>query len=172
MQVEISDYDPRWPEMFEAEAVRLREALGALARRIEHVGSTSVPGLAAKAVIDIQVSLDAVQPMDAYRPALEGLGYTHLSLPEPGDDVYPFFLRPPAWPTTHHVHCCALGGLEERKHLAFRDWLRSHPEDRLAYEDLKRRLAAEQPHVFAYTAGKDGLVRALLEKALAAGGPS
>ncbi len=166
----VVPYDPAWPRLFDEEAERLRGALGAVALRIEHVGSTSVPGLAAKAVIDIQVSVAAVQPMDAYEPALRGLGYTHTSLPEPGDDVYPFFHRPERWPTTHHVHVCKLGGEEERRHLAFRDWLRTHPEDRDAYAALKRRLAEDVDEgdlgsLFRYTESKSDFVVALEKRA-------
>jgi GrpB-like predicted nucleotidyltransferase (UPF0157 family) len=167
MQVEIADYDPAWEALFQAEATRIEDTLGALARRVEHVGSTSVPGLAAKPVIDIQVSVEHVVPLDGYSGMLVELGYTHVSLPEPGDDVYPFFLRPPSWPTTHHVHVCELGGVEEQRHLMFRDWLREHPEDRDAYADLKRRLA-EELDVFAYTSAKGDFVRDIDARARAA----
>ena len=159
----VHPYDPEWPKRFEDEAARLREALGATALRIEHNGSTAVPGLCAKPVIDIQVSVARVQPMDAYRGALEQLGYSHLSLPEPGDDVYPFFHRPKSWPTTHHVHVCEAGGLEERRHLAFRDWLRAHPTDRDAYGRLKQKLADETDEndvlsVMRYTSAKTDFI--------------
>lgn len=172
MDLQLVPYDPGWPKVFEEEAARIALALGDLARRIEHVGSTSVPGLAAKPIVDIQISVTAVQPMDSYRPILEELGYTHVSLPDPGDDVYPYFLRPPRWPPTHHVHVCEWGGLEESRHLAFRDWLREHPDDRQAYEDLKRALAAKvvsgAPATFLrYTEGKTDFVRSIEAKALA-----
>ncbi len=166
MKVEIDEYDPAWPTAFQAEARRIEETVGPIAMRIEHIGSTSVPGLAAKPVIDIQVSVGQVTPLDAYSGMLVELGYTHVSLPEPGDDVYPFFLRPASWPTTHHVHVCECGGIEERRHLLFRDWLRQHPEDRQAYEDLKRRLAAELDDVFAYSEGKTAFIRAIEKRAL------
>ena len=164
MKVEIADYDPAWASAFEAEARRIEGALGPVAKRIEHVGSTAVPGLGAKPVIDIQVSVEQVAPLDAYSGKLVELGYTHVSLPEPGDDVYPFFLRPPSWPTTHHVHVCELGGLEEGRHLRFRDWLREHPEDRQAYDALKRDLAAKFD-AFGYTEAKGDFVRAIEARA-------
>jgi GrpB-like predicted nucleotidyltransferase (UPF0157 family) len=163
MKVEVVDYDPAWPASFDAETWRIDGALGAIAKRIEHVGSTAVPGLGAKPVIDIQVSVEQVAPLDAYSGLLAGIGYTHVSLPEPGDDVYPFFLRPPSWPTTHHVHVCELGGLEERRHLGFRDWLREHPDDRQAYDELKRDLAARLD-VFGYSEAKTDFVRAIEER--------
>lgn len=172
MEFQVAEYDPAWPALFQAEAERLSAALGDVARRIEHTGSTSVPGLAAKPIIDIQLSVDAVQPMETYKPTLEGLGFTHVSLPEPGDAVYPLFLRPPGWPSTHHVHVCEVGGFEERRHLAFRDWLREHEEDRRAYEALKKSLAAQvdpddPATFFQYTEGKTDFIRGIEAVALA-----
>ena len=167
----LSTYDPGWPTRFESEAARLHDALGELALRIEHVGSTSIPGLHAKNVIDIQVSLASITPLAPLTARLEPLGYHHLSLPSPGDDVYPFFHRPATWPTTHHVHLCRAGELEERKHLAFRDWLRSHPEDRDRYAELKQSLAdqtdADDPFsVMKYTADKGDWIMQTTQRAL------
>jgi GrpB-like predicted nucleotidyltransferase (UPF0157 family) len=136
MRVEIADYDPAWPATFEAEKVRLREALGEIAQRIDHVGSTAVLGLAARPVIDIQVSVAREQPIDDYRERLEGIGYTFTIFP------VAYFYRPEAWPHTYHVHVREAGGFDERRILSFRDWLRVHPEDCKAYEALKRELAS------------------------------
>lgn len=141
----IVPYDPSWPAAFEAEAGRLRQALGPLALRIDHVGSTAVPGLAAKPVIDIQISVKDLQPLEVWRPALEALGYRHV--PDPDDATYPFLHRPAAWPHTHHIHVCAAGGAEERRHLAFRDALRARPELAAAYAELKCSLAREHSAV-------------------------
>jgi GrpB-like predicted nucleotidyltransferase (UPF0157 family) len=138
----ITPYDPAWAAAFEAERIRLAEALGPLARRIDHNGSTSVPGLAAKPVIDIQISVDSLQPFEAYGSPLQVLGYTHL--PHAEDDlVCPFFHRPATWPHTHHIHVVEHGGREERRTLAFRDHLREHADAKQAYADLKRRLATQ-----------------------------
>ena len=139
--IEIAPYDPAWAERFTREAERLRGALGAVAVRIDHVGSTSVPGLAAKPVIDIQISVRRLEPMTPYRAPLEALGYTFLFDPEFPD--YPFFHLPAAHPHTHHIHLCEVNGLHERRHLAFRDYLRAHPETVAEYEALKRRLAPQ-----------------------------
>ncbi len=139
--IEIVPYDSTWPREFEAERDRIARALGGIARRIEHNGSTAVPGLAAKPIIDIQIAVDRLQPMDVYAPALEALGYIHV--PHADDSVCPFFHRPREWPHTHHVHVVEAGGKEERRTLAFRDYLRAHPRAAREYEDLKRRLAAE-----------------------------
>ena len=138
--VVLQEYDPRWPVLFETEALRLRAAFGSMALQIEHVGSTAVPGLAAKPVIDIQVSVASLAPHGRYVTALAGLGYRHVALGD-FDLVYPFFHKPAEWPATHHVHLCEAAGEQEWKHLAFRDHLRAHPREAARYESLKRELA-------------------------------
>ncbi len=140
MTLAIVDYDARWPAMFEAERGRIAAALGARALRIEHNGSTAVPGLAAKPIIDIQVSVAALQPLAPLIAALTPLGYVHV--PHADDAFCPFLHRPAAWPHTHHVHLVEAGGLEERRTLAFRDYLRAHADAAREYERLKRQLAA------------------------------
>jgi GrpB-like predicted nucleotidyltransferase (UPF0157 family) len=138
--IEIVPYDSDWPRAFDIERDRIRAALGDIAVRIDHHGSTAVAGLAAKPVIDIQISVSCLQPMDAYAAALAQLGYVHV--PHEDDAVCPFFHRPPAAPHTHHVHVVAAGSEAERRTLAFRDYLRTHPQDARDYEALKRHLAA------------------------------
>jgi len=138
--IEIVPYDPQWPRAFEAERDRIRSALGSLARRIEHNGSTAVPGLAAKPVIDIQVSVARLQPLESFGAPLASLGYVHV--PSADDGWCPFFHRPRDWPHTHHVHVVEAGGEEERRTLAFRDYLRANPAAAREYEALKRGLAA------------------------------
>ena len=139
--IEIVPYDPRWPREFEAERDRILAAFGSRAIRIDHNGSTAVPGLSAKPVIDIQISVATLHPVDAHAPLLENLGYSHG--PHADDDPCPFFHRPAAWPHTHHVHLVEAGGDEERRTLAFRDFLRAHPPAAREYEALKRQLAIE-----------------------------
>src|SRR5271169_4529127 len=95
-KIEVVPYDPGWPAAFEAEAARIRTALGGLALRIDHHGSTAIPGLGAKPIIDIQVSVATLQPLSAYRAALEAIGYIHV--PHPDDTFCPFFHRPQHWP--------------------------------------------------------------------------
>jgi GrpB-like predicted nucleotidyltransferase (UPF0157 family) len=140
-KIEIVPYDPGWPAAFEAEALRLRLALKALALRIDHHGSTAVPGLAAKPIIDIQVSVARLQPLAAYAVPLEAVGYVHV--PHSDDSFCPFFHRPIQWPHSHHVHVVERGGPEERRTLAFRDYLRDHADVAREYEDLKKTKAAE-----------------------------
>jgi GrpB-like predicted nucleotidyltransferase (UPF0157 family) len=136
----ISQYDSSWPALFEEEAYRLRAVLGSTALRIEHVGSTAVPGLAAKPVIDIQVSVASLAPHGRYVDVMSSLGYRHVALGD-FDLVYPFFHKPVEWPGTHHVHLCEVGSEQEWRHLAFRDYLRAHPDVAAQYELLKRDLA-------------------------------
>jgi GrpB-like predicted nucleotidyltransferase (UPF0157 family) len=137
--IEIVPYDPGWPQQFEEERARLQTVLGPMVRRIDHHGSTAVPGLAAKPIIDIQVSVDSLDPIDAYRRPLATLGYVHV--PHADDDRCPFFHRPGVWPHTHHVHVVVSGSDEERRTIAFRDYLRVHPEAAREYERLKRVVA-------------------------------
>src|SRR5262249_50256518 len=91
--------------------------------------------------IDIQISVARLRPMEAYASALARLGYTHV--PHEDDAVCPFFHRPAEWPHTHHVHVVEAGSEEEQRTLAFRDYLRAHPDAAREYEALKRRLADE-----------------------------
>lgn len=135
----VVPYDPRWPVEFEAERGRIRVALGALALRIDHHGSTAVPGLAAKPIIDIQVSVERLHPLELYVVGLVRIGYRHL--PHADDAFCPFFHRPDTWPHTHHVHIVEAGGEEERRTLAFRDYLRAHVEVAREYVALKEKLA-------------------------------
>jgi len=122
--IEIVPYDSGWTLQFEAEAARIRAALGATALRIDHNGSTSIPGMRAKPVIDIQISVAKLQPLATFGDPLETIGYHHV--PHPDDAFCPFFHRPADWPHTHHVHVVEHGGIEERRTLAFRDYLRDH----------------------------------------------
>ena len=140
--IELVAYDATWPGRFESEARLLRAALGPRALRIEHVGSTAVAGLVAKPIIDIQVSVATLDDPAAFDATLGAAGYTHVVLDPAFDHLYPFFAKPLAWPRTHHVHLCIAGSREEARHLAFRDYLRAHPDAAREYLELKRKLAA------------------------------
>ena len=132
--IELVSHRSSWPELFEQERVRIAAALGPLARRIDHIGSTAVAGLDAKDIIDIDVSVEDPEEEGAYVAKLERAGY-HLRVREPGHRM----LRAPALDV--HVHICACGSDWERRHLLFRDWLRIDAEDRERYLAVKRRLA-------------------------------
>lgn len=169
----IAPYDPAWVASFSAEAQRIRVSFGAEAERIEHVGSTSVPGLAAKPVIDIQVSVPSLARRDLHRQRLIELGYTHFPLGD-FDLVYPFFKRPETWPSTHHIHLCESGSEQERVHLAFRDYLRLHPTVAAEYAELKRQLATMHDGLTlqsqeSYSLSKTAFVRRVLQFAAQAG---
>ena len=139
--IEIVTYRHEWQRAFAEEAKLLRQQFGDRAIRIDHVGSTSVQGLAAKAVIDIQVSFASLEPRATLVAEMAALGYLHVDLGE-FDQVYPFFTKPGIWPSTHHVHMCVTGSQEERHHLAFRDYLRLHSDVAADYAQLKSALAA------------------------------
>ena len=172
--IEIVPYDPNWPSFFTAERDRIAAALGGLALRIDHNGSTSVPGLAAKPIIDIQISVRGLQPLETFGAPLSSLGYVHV--PHPDDSFCPFFHQPATWPHTHHVHVVESGGVEEKRTLAFRDYLREHPEIAREYENLKRDLASQHtasdfPSREAYANAKTEFITYITERALVKGYP-
>jgi ribosomal-protein-alanine N-acetyltransferase len=173
-QLRLVSYDPAWPAAFAAERDRIASALGARALRIDHHGSTAVPGLEAKPIIDIQVSVGSLNPLSSYAEALAEAGYFHA--PHPDDAWCPFFYRPAAWPHTHHVHLVESGGDAERRTLAFRDYLRDRADVARDYALLKRELsrrydAGELHGLEGYADAKTEFVVATTDIALAAGYP-
>ena len=161
----LASYDPSWPARFQAEAARIRAALGELAVAVDHVGSTSVPGLAAKPIVDIQVSVRSMMPRTAYVEPLRALGY-RWSL-DPWSDEHEYFSTEDG-SAAFHIHVCPPGSEWERRHLAFRDWLRAHPDDAAAYERLKRRLAERHPRdILAYVDGKTPFIHEIEARASA-----
>lgn len=132
--IHIVDYNPAWPERFTTERRRIAAALGTTARRIDHIGSTAVPGLAAKPILDIDLSVPDVEDETAYLDSLLAAGY-QLRVREQGHRM----VRTPQRDV--HVHVSTVGSEWERRHLLFRDWLRRDAQDRAAYEQLKRQLA-------------------------------
>jgi GrpB-like predicted nucleotidyltransferase (UPF0157 family) len=173
-ELQIVSYDPDWPEAFAAEAIRLRGALRTLALRIDHNGSTSITGLSAKPIIDIQVSVVSLQPLEQFDERLRAIEYVHV--PDPDDSFCPFFHRPRRWPHSHHVHLVESGGAEERRTLAFRDYLREHPAAAQKYEALKRELAAKVAATNcesreAYARAKTDFIERIVALALTEGYP-
>jgi GrpB-like predicted nucleotidyltransferase (UPF0157 family) len=170
-EVIIVPYDPAWPALYEAEAARLRAALPAdLVLAMEHFGSTAIPGLAAKPVIDILVAVPSIaEARERTVAPLEALGYAFWADNPKRDRL--FFVKglPPAPRRTHHVHMTELEG-EAWRRLRFRDHLRTHAEAREAYLALKLDLARRFPDDReAYTEGKQSFVDAIMAQASSAG---
>src|SRR5215471_8418404 len=154
-EIVIVDYNPLWPEKFQKHAEILSQALGTKALSIEHVGSTSVPGLAAKPIIDIIVQVDNSGDEPAYLPALLAAGYV-LRVCEP-DWHQHRMVRTPELDV--HIHVFSTGCIEVTRQLAFRNHLRRNAEDRLLYQSTKRRLAKEDwPDMDAYARAKAEVV--------------
>jgi GrpB-like predicted nucleotidyltransferase (UPF0157 family) len=164
--VELSEYDSRWPVMFDREATRIRAALGDRVRLLEHAGSTSVPGLAAKPIIDMVMAVaDSTAEAD-YVPPMEAAGFV-LRIREPEWFEHRLFKgTDPA----SNIHVFSEGTPEIDRMLTFRDWLRTHDEDRLLYERTKRDLAARQwKYVQHYADAKTEVVREIINRAMTAG---
>jgi GrpB-like predicted nucleotidyltransferase (UPF0157 family) len=157
--IRLVAYDPEWPAQYDRIHDRLQGALGTRARMIEHIGSTAVPGLLAKPIIDVLVTVDDVEDEGAYASAITRLGHD-LRVREPGHRMF----RPASLDT--HVHVWNEGSREQRDHLLLRDWLRHSADDCATYARLKRRLADEDwPDVNYYAQAKGGLIGELLDRA-------
>jgi GrpB-like predicted nucleotidyltransferase (UPF0157 family) len=165
--VQIVDYDPAWPWLFEREARRIQTALGNRTLLIEHVGSTSVPGLAAKPRIDVLLVVADSADESAYVPALEAVGYV-LRIREPDWHEHRMFNGPD---TDVNLHVFSPGSPEVDRMLLFRDWLRSHASDRQLYERTKRELARKDwKHMQNYADAKTSVVEEILARARRDGG--
>ena len=163
--VTLADYDPAWPVLFEREAARIRSILGERVRLLEHVGSTSVPGLPAKPIIDIVLAVPDSSDEAAYLPPMEAAGYV-LRIREP--EWFEHRLFRGTDPGTN-VHVFTVGSSEIDRMLAFRDWLRSRDDERQLYERTKRELAARDwKYVQHYADAKTDVVEAIIARALAA----
>ena len=157
--VRIVPYDPSWRSTFDTEAARLSRALGDIVAELHHIGSTAIPGIHAKPVIDILLEVTDLASLDARSSAMEPLGYEVMG--EFGIPGRRYFRRNDAARTrTHQVHSFAIGSAEAKRHLAFRDYMRAHPDAAREYGALKVRLAAEHPDsIEAYMDGKDAFVK-------------
>jgi GrpB-like predicted nucleotidyltransferase (UPF0157 family) len=160
--IDLAEYDPEWPRLYERESERIGAALGPKALRIEHVGSTSVPGLAAKPLIDIVLVVADTRDEADYVPPLEAAGYV-LRIREPDWFEHRLFKGPD---TNVNVHTFSEGCEEIERMVAFRDWLRTHDDDRDLYLAAKRELAArEWKHVQNYADAKSAVVREIVVRA-------
>ena len=161
--VEIYDYDPAWVDEFRQIGASLCKVLGDVACRIDHIGSTSVVGLAAKPIIDVQVSVQALEPIDAYLPQLEALGYRWRK--DNTERTKRYFREAPGQRRTH-IHVRKRGSWHEQYALLCRDYLRSHADDQRTYEGVKRQLAARYYHNrHAYTDAKSDIFWELIRRA-------
>jgi GrpB-like predicted nucleotidyltransferase (UPF0157 family) len=161
--ITVVDYDPDWPLLFETLRTKIAGALGDLAATIEHVGSTAVPGLAAKPIIDMDVLLRSASDLSVCIERLAALGYRHRG--DLGVPKREAFATPPGQPA-HHLYVCLPESREFRRHIALRDYLRTHPSDAGAYEALKRSLAVRyRDERAAYNDGKREFVESLLRTA-------
>ena len=168
-EVEIVNYDPRWPALFDEEAKRLRAILDpTVIVGLEHFGSTAIPGLAAKPIIDILIAVRSLPDAQAsFVEALRKLDYIYWAENPKKDRM--FFVKgmPPFGSRrSHHVHVTEPQG-EMWQRLAFRDYLRAHPEEAQTYERLKRRLASEhRADREAYTDAKLAYIEGVMRKAM------
>jgi GrpB-like predicted nucleotidyltransferase (UPF0157 family) len=158
----LAEYDAAWPALFEREAARIRSALGDDARLVEHAGSTSVPGLAAKPIIDIVLAVPDSANEASYVPALEAAGYV-LRIREPDWFEHRVFKGPD---TNVNLHVFTIGAGEVERMLLFRDWLRANPADRDLYLQTKRELVSRDwQYVQNYADAKTAVVDAIIERA-------
>lgn len=169
----VLPYDPRWPAVFEALREVFQRGLGELAIGIEHVGSTAVPGLPAKPILDIDVVVSARSHIPQAIERLVTLGYRHegdLGIPgreafaRDGAEDVPLDGTARRWPD-HHLYLCLADSHELHRHLTFRDWLRSHPESAAEYGALKLHLSqVHREDRTAYTEAKTEFVEAILRE--------
>ncbi len=171
--VEIAPYDPAWPDAFLREKQHLLACLPSeLILRVEHFGSTAVPGLAAKPIVDMLVEVSDLEvTRERIAPVLEAQGYDYFWRPTFGDDGPPFYAwfikRDPATQIrTHHIHMVDASFTRHWDTLLFRDYLVEHPEVAKQYEELKRRVAAEHPaDRVAYTHAKTAFIESVTQQA-------
>ena len=168
-EVVIVPYDPAWKDAFERIRQMLDDTIGAYLQTIEHVGSTSVEGLGAKPVIDVDAVLRSADDFRAVRAALEACGYQHQGdLGLPGREA---FFRPKDYndwernTMKYHLYVCFPDAVPYREHLAFRDYLRAHPQARQDYQQLKEQLAEQFRYdVDSYCERKTEFVRSILAR--------
>jgi len=161
-QLQLCGYAADWPDHYTKWRAKITSALGDTARRIEHVGSTSVPGMCAKPIIDIQISVDSLADEEQYVPALAKIGAQLRSR----DDLHRYFRPFVGQPREFHIHVCEVGSGWERDHLLFRDYLRTHSDARDAYARAKQAALRDWPDDWwGYTDAKTDVIVTILERA-------
>jgi GrpB-like predicted nucleotidyltransferase (UPF0157 family) len=166
MKVHVAPYDPSWLTEFTAEAQRIRAALGGVAVAVHHIGSTAIPGIFAKPIIDILVEVDDIRTFDAFSSAFAGLGYEAKG--EFGIPGRRYFRKESTEGVrTHQIHAFERCSPASERHLAFRDYMIGRPAIAQSYSLLKQQLAASHPDdIEAYMDGKDTFIKEHEEKAL------
>ena len=160
----IVPYNPRWPEMFQTEAKKINAVFGAELVAIHHIGSTSVPGLNAKPIIDIMPVVRDIEQVDQFNPAMVELGYEPKG--EYGIPGRRYFRKGGDVHRTHHVHAFQEDNEEVTRHLIFRDYLIAHPHVAQQYAALKIEVAKQHPHdIYGYMDGKDAFIRETIQHA-------
>lgn len=158
-------YSKIWPGMFRAEAARITAVLGDEVVAVHHIGSTAVPGMSAKPIMDILLEVRGISRLDRPAPEMACMGYGAKG--EFGIPGRRFFVKPDEARPTHHVHAYGVGDPEIERHLAFRDYVISHPEDARDYARLKEDLARRFPaDIEGYVDGKDAFVSAVEKRAM------
>ena len=164
--VEIVDYDPQWPNQYEKERSNILDAIGHKALAIEHIGSTAVPGLGAKPIIDIMAGVEGSADADECVRLLETIGYDDVTHQPEMQDWY-YCLGKGFHSVGYHLHLVRNGSEHWEKHIVFRDYLRSHPETAREYDHLKRRLASEHgSNRLAYTEAKTSFIESIISKTI------
>jgi GrpB-like predicted nucleotidyltransferase (UPF0157 family) len=162
-RVILVPYNPDWPRRFEEERHTLAGVFAGTEASIEHIGSTAVPGLGSKPVIDVMVGVGALTDVEARIPALEATGYEYVQKHEQQLPERRYFGKPRQRPREFHLHCVVKGSDFWIKHLAFRDYLRAHPDVAAAYYELKRDLATRLTKE-EYTEAKSPFIQSVLRK--------
>ena len=159
-------HSPDWAAAFRDEAERLRAALGEEVVAVHHVGSTAIPGIKAKPIIDVLLEAREVERLDDFGLEMTALGYEARG--EFGIPGRRFFVKHTEGRRTHHIHAFTTGNPELERHLAFRDFMISHPKEAAAYGRLKEDLARRFPtDIEAYMDGKDAFIKEMEKRALA-----
>jgi GrpB-like predicted nucleotidyltransferase (UPF0157 family) len=156
-------YDAEWPESFRRLGRELRAALQHRANRIDHIGSTSIGGMSAKPILDIQISVTCLEPVEEYKPSLESVGFNWRA---GNPDLTKRYFREAPGQRRVHIHVRQSGSWGEQFSLLFRDYLRAHSKDAAAYSELKHRLARELcTNRQAYTDAKSPFIWAVMRAA-------
>jgi GrpB-like predicted nucleotidyltransferase (UPF0157 family) len=164
-KVEVVPHNSHWRDAFEAEAKHVAGALGENVVAIHHIGSTAIPNIYAKPVIDLLVEVRNITEVDGQSSAMESLGYEVMG--EYGISGRRYFRKDnPEGIRTHNIHAFEAGSAQVKRHLAFRDYMIAHPVEAQMYSELKRKLAGEHPQSFdGYMDGKDGFIKEMDQRA-------